>query len=53
MLNPERQVLDELEDFLVEEVESSGAGHMVYEDVLDKLEELKYEVSREYNTVIT
>ena len=52
MRSPEKKVLDELEDFLEEGLESSGAGRMVYEDVIEKLEELKYEASREYNLVV-
>lgn len=53
MLNPEREVLNELEDFVEEGLEGSGAGRMVYEEIYDKIGELKYRISREYNTVIT
>ena len=52
MRSPEKKVLDDLEDFLEEGLEESPAQRVIYEDVLDKLEELKYEASREYNLVV-
>ena len=52
MLNPEKRILDELEDFILEELEDAGSMRVVYEDILDKIGELKYDVSREYNLVV-
>ena len=52
MITPEKKVLQELELFLEQRLEDSGAGRVVYEEILDEIGELKFDMSREYNTII-
>jgi hypothetical protein len=52
VIKPEKRLVEELEIFLEEGMESSGAARVVYEEVYDKLGELKLDISREYNMVI-